>query len=351
MCTDEESRRTSVTSFSLQTLTHLVNIPSLLVEALPRFERQRQFMSAMISQGDLHNVETYTLYSFFTSFDALLSLAKYIFQSFVQAGINKTDRIRINCGVYNTSKIEEGAGRPPISKNFEQSIFVISIQGLNVKWSLSSTSVSHSRFSRPLTYIRATAFVTPAAPPIKDPSAPNIGRNGNMPPRFAVRFIGEYLVRRVSIGEIVALRIRNVVFSTRRFPTMPSTRKNVHKYKSMLLMTNAHKHKHHLQGRLLSNREYKYKHVIAPLMSITPKKQKKKFGKGLPHAMTLNDNAIDYVHWDDPNELVDLSSERRRLVGELHAPVRRNFPRRRVIVRGYDDLWQADIVELRPYSS
>jgi len=21
--------------------------------------------------------------------------------------------------------------------------------------------------------------------------------------------------------------------------------------------------------------------------------------------MTLNDNAIDYVHWDDPNELVD----------------------------------------------
>ena len=41
-------------------------------------------------------------------------------------------------------------------------------------------------------------------------------------------------------------------------------------------------------------------------MSITPKKQKKKFGKGLPRAMALNDNAIDYVHWDyDPNELVD----------------------------------------------
>ncbi|KYM90759.1 hypothetical protein ALC53_01753, partial [Atta colombica] len=36
--------------------------------------------------------------------------------------------------------------------------------------------------------------------------------------------------------------------------------------------------------------------------------------------------------------------------GELHAPARRNFPRRRVIVRGYD-LWQTDIVEMRPYSS
>jgi len=32
---------------------------------------------------------------------------------------------------------------------------------------------------------------------------------------------------------------------------------------------------------------------------------KKKSGRGLPRAMTLNDNAIDYVHWDDSNELVN----------------------------------------------
>lgn len=44
------------------------------------------------------------------------------------------------------------------------------------------------------------------------------------------------------------------------------------------------------------------------------------------------------------------SSEKGRLVEELHAPARRNFPRRRVIVRGYDDLWQADVVEMRPYT-
>lgn len=44
------------------------------------------------------------------------------------------------------------------------------------------------------------------------------------------------------------------------------------------------------------------------------------------------------------------SSEKWRLVEELHAPARRNFPRRRVIVRGYDDLWQADVVEMRPYT-
>jgi len=69
------------------------------------------------------------------------------------------------------------------------------------------------------------------------------------------------------------------------------TEDDMNKYKSMLLAMNAHKHKHQSQGRLLSNRGYKYKYVIAP--SITPKKQKNKFGKGLPHTMILNDNAID----------------------------------------------------------
>ncbi|XP_024880929.1 uncharacterized protein LOC112460478 [Temnothorax curvispinosus] len=46
----------------------------------------------------------------------------------------------------------------------------------------------------------------------------------------------------------------------------------------------------------------------------------------------------------------DKNIEKRRLVDELRAPTRRNFPRRHVIVRGYDDLWQADIVEMCPYS-
>jgi len=39
----------------------------------------------------------------------------------------------------------------------------------------------------------------------------------------------------------------------------------------------------------------------------------------------------------------------RRLVNELHAPARRNFPRRHVTVWGYDNLWQANLVEMRPY--
>ncbi|KYM96059.1 hypothetical protein ALC62_13292 [Cyphomyrmex costatus] len=43
-------------------------------------------------------------------------------------------------------------------------------------------------------------------------------------------------------------------------------------------------------------------------------------------------------------------SEKRSLVEELHASARRKFPRRRVVVHGYDDLWQTDVVEMRPYT-
>lgn len=38
------------------------------------------------------------------------------------------------------------------------------------------------------------------------------------------------------------------------------------------------------------------------------------------------------------------------LVNELHRPVRKNFIRRRVIMKGVDDVWQADLVEMQPYA-
>ncbi|KYM97254.1 hypothetical protein ALC62_12068 [Cyphomyrmex costatus] len=87
------------------------------------------------------------------------------------------------------------------------------------------------------------------------------------------------------------------------------TEQDMREYKSLLQATNAHRHKHHPLGRVLANRGYKYKNVIKPL--VTPKK---KSGKGVPRAMTLNDGAIEYVHWDDPNELV----ERLRLLDASH---------------------------------
>lgn len=42
--------------------------------------------------------------------------------------------------------------------------------------------------------------------------------------------------------------------------------------------------------------------------------------------------------------------EKRKVVNELHTQARKNFKRRRVITKGIDDLWQADLVEMGNYS-
>lgn len=42
---------------------------------------------------------------------------------------------------------------------------------------------------------------------------------------------------------------------------------------------------------------------------------------------------------------------KREVVDELHKLARKNFARRRVIIKGIDDLWQADLVEMGEYSS
>lgn len=43
--------------------------------------------------------------------------------------------------------------------------------------------------------------------------------------------------------------------------------------------------------------------------------------------------------------------EKRAIVNELHSQARKNFLRRRVIMKGIDDLWQADVVEMGNYST
>jgi hypothetical protein len=70
-------------------------------------------------------------------------------------------------------------------------------------------------------------------------------------------------------------------------------------YKSILSKTNAHRRSWSADNPIMGNKGYKYKHIIAPLMG-------KKKGSGvIPSTLKLTDNKIDYVHWDDPNELVD----------------------------------------------
>ena len=42
--------------------------------------------------------------------------------------------------------------------------------------------------------------------------------------------------------------------------------------------------------------------------------------------------------------------EKRQVARELHAPARRHYPRRRTVIKGYNDLFQADLVEMIPYA-
>lgn len=41
---------------------------------------------------------------------------------------------------------------------------------------------------------------------------------------------------------------------------------------------------------------------------------------------------------------------KKAIVDEIHRSARKNFERRSVIIRGFDDLWQADLAEFIPYS-
>lgn len=44
------------------------------------------------------------------------------------------------------------------------------------------------------------------------------------------------------------------------------------------------------------------------------------------------------------------SNEKMQVVNELHRSCRRNFRRRRTIIKGYGDLWQIDLAEMQPYA-
>ena len=45
-----------------------------------------------------------------------------------------------------------------------------------------------------------------------------------------------------------------------------------------------------------------------------------------------------------------MDAKKLTVVTELHKPARRNYSRRRVVMRGIDETWQADLVEVIPYS-
>jgi len=62
-----------------------------------------------------------------------------------------------------------------------------------------------------------------------------------------------------------------------------------------------------------------------------------------------NDNNHNNNSSNKNNNNSNLNADKRQLTEELHRQGRKNFTRRRVIMKGMDDLWQADLVEMIPY--
>lgn len=73
---------------------------------------------------------------------------------------------------------------------------------------------------------------------------------------------------------------------------------DLNNYKQILEMTNVYKRNNSINGQIKGNRSTKYTKIIKNLF----KQQTIHKGKGL---MKLNRKKVNYVYWDDPNELVD----------------------------------------------
>lgn len=71
------------------------------------------------------------------------------------------------------------------------------------------------------------------------------------------------------------------------------TKEDAENYKQIVLKTNAHRRYYKVNNQIDGSKLTKYKKIIAPMVT----------GRGI--LMEVDGNKIDYVHWDDPNELVD----------------------------------------------
>lgn len=73
---------------------------------------------------------------------------------------------------------------------------------------------------------------------------------------------------------------------------------DLNSYHRILQKTKAHLKNHESTSQVKGNRGYKYKHIIQPLLQHLTHKIGKAYS-------TYTNNPIDFVYWDNPNELVD----------------------------------------------
>lgn len=85
------------------------------------------------------------------------------------------------------------------------------------------------------------------------------------------------------------------------------TRYDLETYRNILLTTNAHRRSRSASMPIMGNKGHKYATIIGPLV-----RNDERTGAGarrrrtrIPFAMRAINNKVDYVHWDDPDELVN----------------------------------------------
>lgn len=87
-----------------------------------------------------------------------------------------------------------------------------------------------------------------------------------------------------------------------KFPEDVYNKDDLEAYKSILITTNAHRQNYLANAKINANKGKKYKTIISSLFS---KHMSKQTGHGHVNMRHMTNVGIDYVHWNNPNELVE----------------------------------------------
>lgn len=119
---------------------------------------------------------------------------------------------------------------------------------------------------------------------------------------------------------LIAIGDEYITVAGRKYPNTPGlkqlllnkdvdvnlcTEDDMNHYKLMLLDTNAHRRDFDPSKPIKSNKGYEYLNVIKPLFQLRNKNCSQIKGKGLKPLTKVWKKNVDFVYWDDPNELVE----------------------------------------------
>ena len=123
---------------------------------------------------------------------------------------------------------------------------------------------------------------------------------GNLPISF---YTNKIKVNGIPYPKTIGLLELLIAKQPNRNNISPDDLKN---YRKILKVSCAHKRQYNKDERIRIHNSNKFNHIIAPMFNITSKTEDSIKGGSLPrYKIAKKRTALDYVYWDDPNELVD----------------------------------------------